>query len=618
MTSGNGKLLFIGVDGMIPATVLAFVREGALPNISRLIQRGAWFNNCLPAFPTITPTCWASYATGATPATHGVTCQDIHLPGMPLAEKTFVYRSEHCLAERYWEAAARIGKRSLIVDYPTSGPARSELVTQVNGTGCTTINYNNKGGKGKQGCFGVGARLFATNDLKSKIEWLAATTPASGQWQGPRNADAPQAVGSSARVLARLHVVPEDSFWDVEPFDWYVELTDTGLILREALDAAPVAVIDSGMWNPIRERSITVNHKPHQFRYRVKVMESNAQARSFRIFFSPLADFRPAISPAAFGDDLMQIQGLGTFSDHAGFFGSGTLDDDTYLEIEKMNLDWLAAAIETGWRRNACDATIAYTVMVDTINHVYGNIIEGIEGTEAERTKCINMERRAYQLVDEFVGRLVGQVDPGTLVILASDHGRVGNETLFRPAKVLKKAGLLVTRELADGKGEEIVWEKTRAVNIGSVHIYVNLKGREPNGIVEPADYKATVDEIISACHNYRDEKTNMRGVAVAVCNEDSALLGLGGDRTGDVVWGVAGRMGGYYGGVHACQIPTTSTATGDIRAMLIMAGANVRRGVCLQTNVRPWDVAPTICHVMKWPNPMQLEGRVIYEAISE
>lgn len=34
--------------------------------------------------------------------------------------------------------------------------------------------------------------------------------------------------------------------------------------------------------------------------------------------------------------------------------------------------------------------------------------------------------------------------------------------------------------------------------------------------------------------------------------------------------------------------------------------------------NVRPWDVAPTICHIMNWPDPARLEGRVIHEALDD
>jgi hypothetical protein len=43
------------------------------------------------------------------------------------------YNSAHIKAERFWESAARIGKTSLILDIPTSGPAKSDKVIQVRG-----------------------------------------------------------------------------------------------------------------------------------------------------------------------------------------------------------------------------------------------------------------------------------------------------------------------------------------------------------------------------------------------------------------------------------------------------------------------------------------------------
>ncbi len=611
----NRRILFLGIDGAVPATVLRYAQEGALPHIAALLQRGVWCENCLPAFPTITPTCWATLATGATPGTHGVTCQHLPVPGQLLTAYRWSYRSETCRAERFWEAAARAGQRSLIVHYPTSGPARSAHVWQVNGTSCTALEYTPEGVNQEVGVYGVECQLFSTARPDPRLAWLELT-PASGQWQGPRPGSAPQASQGTQRLL-RLSVEPKNSLWRVAPFSWFVQLEGQRALLWDDLGApGPVAALEAGTWSGVLQRTLDTDHGPHTFRYRVKVLEADAASETLSIFFTPLADFRPAVNDPALAEALQGIDEVATFSSHAGYFGSGALDDETYLEIERLNLNWQASAIQRAWELSPCAVTVGYTVMIDTINHKYRNLIEGLTGDEGARAKAIAMERQAYALVDEFVGRLVEHAGPETVVVLASDHGSVGYTGLFRPAEALKRAGLLVTRPLAEGQGEEIVWEETRAVPFGSVHIYVNLKGREPRGIVAPQDYERTVEEIIAALYDARADGGG-RSVALALRRADAALVGLSGDRIGDVIWGVSGRVGGYIGGVHACQIPTASSPTGDIRSLLLLAGPGLRQGTRLRAVVHHWDVAPTLCHLLGWPMPAQAEGRVICQALA-
>ena len=100
------ELVVIGLDGAVPSHVRALMAAGSLPAFSRLASRGSWFSDSRPPFPTITPTCWASLSTGATPATHGATCQDVHVPGAPLDAVVSAYHSSAIKAERFWEAAA--------------------------------------------------------------------------------------------------------------------------------------------------------------------------------------------------------------------------------------------------------------------------------------------------------------------------------------------------------------------------------------------------------------------------------------------------------------------------------------------------------------------------------
>jgi hypothetical protein len=580
-----------------------------------LIERGTWFANCLPAFPSITPTCWATLATGAKPATHGVTCQFLHLPGTALDDLRWGYSSETCLAERFWEAGARIGKRAVVLHCPTSGPARSENVLQVNGTSCDAVRLCAAGGFGYHG---FGPRLFSTKT--GNIEWHEAGSPPSGQWAGQAEAAAVKLTRRDGGLLARLRVESSDALFyglgigKIQPLDWFAVLRGAKVALQEAPAGPVLADLTPGQWSPVLTRQVVTANGSRALHGRAKLLAADETSRKLALFFTPLADPEPGITPQAHAAAIAGLEGVPMYCDHASFLGPEKIDNETHLEIEAMNLDWQARAIQYGWSKGYADATVAYTVMMDTINHSHANVLEGISGTAAEREKARDLECRAYAIVDGFVGRLVEGAGPEALIVLASDHGRVGHEGVFNPWPILKQAGLLVTEPKPDGKGEQVIWEKTQAIPFGSVHIYVNLKGREPQGSVEPADYDAVVNRIVAALADYTDQKTGLKA-AVVLRRSDAALLGLGGERTGDVVWGVTGRLGGYFGGIHACQIPTASSATGDIRSLLLLAGPGMRRNCILDENVYQWDVAPTLCHCLGWPAPAQSDGRVIHRA---
>ena len=69
------KVLVLGLDGMEPATTKRMVEAGRMPNVQKLLARGAARRDLalLGAMPTITPAQWTTLACGCYPATHGIT-----------------------------------------------------------------------------------------------------------------------------------------------------------------------------------------------------------------------------------------------------------------------------------------------------------------------------------------------------------------------------------------------------------------------------------------------------------------------------------------------------------------------------------------------------------------
>ena len=109
------KVLVLGIDGMDPRLANHFRDEGLMPNLDELVRRGSAKKDLrmLGGVPTITPPMWTSLATGANPATHGITCfwgqsKD------DLATMVYNLNSRRCQAEQLWNVTAESGLKTLV------------------------------------------------------------------------------------------------------------------------------------------------------------------------------------------------------------------------------------------------------------------------------------------------------------------------------------------------------------------------------------------------------------------------------------------------------------------------------------------------------------------------
>ncbi len=72
---GPAKLVLAVIDGLRSEVLEQVVSDGAAPHLAAVMERGTYVNDCVAAFPSVTPVCTASIATGAGPAEH-------RIPGM--------------------------------------------------------------------------------------------------------------------------------------------------------------------------------------------------------------------------------------------------------------------------------------------------------------------------------------------------------------------------------------------------------------------------------------------------------------------------------------------------------------------------------------------------------
>src|SRR5512146_371608 len=118
MTKAAKKVMVLGIDAPIAPRLYKLIQEGKLPNLKKLMDEGVCAPNALVPLPTITPPNWTCIATGAWPGTHGITDFDAHIPGTELDLTHKAFDSREVQAEALWTAAERVGKRTIVMNYP--------------------------------------------------------------------------------------------------------------------------------------------------------------------------------------------------------------------------------------------------------------------------------------------------------------------------------------------------------------------------------------------------------------------------------------------------------------------------------------------------------------------
>ncbi len=608
------ELVVYALDGGVQSYIFERAAAGKLPGFYRAMKNGTVFDDCRPPFPSITPTCWASFSTGATPDVHGVTDQDILLPGMHPDRLATGYSGHNLLAERFWEAAAKIGKKSLILNLPTAGPNIAP-----------GVRYFCPANRGDPNQRTVPVPVDVSDQLyvfDGDVDFLSSddrTPTPSGQWQ-PQILlkPSPYRAGKYGCVILEVEAKNDrENPSRIEPFYWAMKTEGKNGVriafTEEMLSAGGGFTVMPGKWSENIRRPLKNERGIQEYVFRIKLIPGGAPG-AFAVYITPATDLRAVAAPPAFADRLLRMKSIPT----DGFYGRFLVREgglDTALECTGFDFDWHREVVADAMEDEPFDILITYHVQSDSVNHMYRSVFEGVAAaSQAEKTAASEAFERTYRQADEFLRWMYEHViGPDTLLLIVSDHGAVGYDKVLNPLDALEKAGLAIRSEKTDPWGLPLADpERSRAIPVGCGNVYVNLKSRFEKGIVEPADHQKTAGAIIAALQAHYGA-----ALAFAVENRQAGFVGQGGSRSGDVVFGLAGgKTGGFIGGVHACQMPTAKSDTGSINALCILSGRAFSQNARFARPANLHDIAPTLCYALGYPQPAQATGAILFQAM--
>jgi predicted AlkP superfamily phosphohydrolase/phosphomutase len=127
--------------------------------------------------------------------------------------------------------------------------------------------------------------------------------------------------------------------------------------------------------------------------------------------------------------------------------------------------------------------------------------------------------------LDTIVGMTLDALDADDTLIVMSDHGFSSWRRSMHLNAWLRDNGYLAVKDpdkADDGFLLNIDWSRTKAYGVGLNGLYINLRGREKYGIVDPQERRALMDEIAAKLLDAVDPGTGDRAVTKAYIAEDT------------------------------------------------------------------------------------------------
>ena len=526
----------LGVDGMDPVILQRLMDEGKMPAFSKLVAQGS-FQELGTSWPPQSPVAWSNFVTGMNPGGHGIydfihrdpatylpissatPPSDAEPPGtISIGGYIIPLGGEDPVNNRggvpFWDLLHASGVDTEIYRIPANYPVPESEAKVLGGMGTVDM-------RGDFGTYTLYSSQPVWNpEVKGDIELVQVVdTNLDGvrdkvrsKLKGPPDIfhlEPGQIPGPSDYLSVPLEV-SLDPISDVV----YVEVGGEGVVLKPGEWSDWVQVSFDALPYGVMPLSGTV-------RFYLKNMREPFVLYASPININPLDPAQPITSPDDFTELLSER--LGPFytqgmPEETNALKDGVFDDDDYeLQVGLVQKDtelMLDMALE---RFDSGDMSFVYVSDVDLQCHMlwrHGDPKYGEDEPrhpaheEASAKDHVDDIEGYYQSVDALLAKTLAELPEDTLLMVMSDHGFQPYTRKFHLNNWLVQEGYLVLKETCDDAGvcapaaqgsiaaDHVDWSQTRAYGLGFNGLYLNLSGREGQGIVAPGDSDGLLAEI--------------------------------------------------------------------------------------------------------------------------
>lgn len=335
---------------------------------------------------------------------------------------------------------------------------------------------------------------------------------------------------------------------------------------------------------------------------------------------------------------------------------------DLYYIIEKRGKATIYLMQKCDW-----DFFITVFTCIDRVQHYFWKYMDTChphyDPRESEQNR--NAILNCYQKVDEIIAKILKRIDERTALIVMSDHGfgpcyknvninkwlvDIGlmklkkkrrlfdcvRESLLKInltknmmhdwkikfgvkiKKIMPQKRKTLRKATIDPSYFDVDWLQTKAYSIDDGgRIYINLKGREPDGIIKHGEeYEELRNYIIKKISKLKDEERGKR-IVDKIYKREEVYSGHYLDQAPDLINVLEDQGYKDLVGIGFDQfVKMKESGTHRSKGLFLIKGNNIKIREVIQ-NANIMDIAPTILHIMGIPIPSYMDGRVLEEVFN-
>jgi len=557
------RVIVLGLDGLDPGLVKLGFREGRLPHMKALRERGG-FRPLATVWPAMSPVAWSSFATGTDAGRHNIfdfLQRDLRsylpilsstkiTPGgrilkigpwrLPLGKPTIELLRR---SKAFWQVLGENGVRSTVLRVPITFPPE-----KVDGHMLSAMCVPDL--RGTQGTFSY----FTDSSETSEFDGAAAgVAPVSKE----------ETIGGVRNVLARdgatyrSTLIGPDSP-DGGPMTLPVAVTVDAAAHRAVFEVGghgfTLGPDENSEWIPLAFAAGPSMTAKGIAKFRVTSFDAPFAFYVTPIHIDPESPAMSISHPAHYAIALAKLQGkfatLGLAED-TWALNERVIDEQAFLDQAYQIHDERRRQFFHVLDRQRNGSISVVFDATDRIQHMFFRYQDADHpanaGKDVERHR--HAMRDLYDRADELVGETVARLRHDDVLFVISDHGFKTFQRGVNLNTWLRENGYLFLVDdpvggalpglAADFKVEPaaIDWSRTRAYVSGLGGFYLNLKGREGQGIVTPDESPGLIDELIAKLRVLRDEDRGVNCVN-AVWKADEVYQGPYTRNSSDIVVG--------------------------------------------------------------------------------
>ena len=520
---GDHRLIILGIDGMDPQLLEQFMKAGKMPNFAKLAATGD-FQRLTTSIPPQSPVAWSNLITGMNAGGHGI-FDFIHRD--PTTFELYFSTSrvegpEHSIhlgkwliplgggkaeqlrkGEAFWQVLDTHSVPNSVFRIPANFPPVAARGETLSGMGTPDL-------RGTYGTFS-----FYTDD----------PTAIAGQVEGGQVI--PVQVENSAVnsvLIGPNNTFKRDSPAATEPFTVAIDplepvariaFQDQKLILREG---------EWSGWVPVEFQLFPFfGNVKGMCRFYLKQAHPRFQLYVSPMNIDPANPALPISTPSNYSrlltDEAGEFHTQGIAEDTKAL-SDGVLDDKEYLEQARTVLAEHRRIFDAQFPKFNKGVFFFYFSSLDLNSHMFWRLMDAkhpaFSATLAEQNGSAIED--FYQQIDQVLGEVLPKIDSHTTLLVISDHGFAPYYRSFNLNTWLLNNGYIKLKEGASPDSTEpltgVDWTQTRAYGLGLNGLYLNLRGRERDGIVSPGhDADVLMQEIKTKLLSVKDPQNGLPAI---------------------------------------------------------------------------------------------------------